>query len=420
MKRHSAFVLAICFVFAAASAVAQRSGGPTGPPTGTGTATPTANSGSLGRPTIAGTTTNPLPFPTQRPLFFSGKVLLADGSVPPTRVLIESVCGGHERPEAYTDSKGRFMFQFGENRSILADASTSTADATTYPADPSMSGMPANSIATANQDVSLQRNIDDCDLQAVLAGYRSEMVPLVGHRSMDNPDIGAIVLRRLGNVQGLTISATSFDAPKNARKAYEKGLREEKDRHLKDAEKNFEKATAIYPRYATAWYELGKLLRESGDNAGARQALQQSLKADSKYVPPYDDLTKLAAVEKNWKEAAALSDRWIQLNPVDFPQAYLMNAISDLNINNLDGAAKSAAQLIKMDPEHHYPVGEHILGVICAQRHQWADAATHLRSYLAHAPAGAEYDQARKQLIEVEKVAAASPAPPAAGAPVRR
>ena len=40
---------------------------------------------------------------------------------------------------------------------------------------------------------------------------------------MDSPDVGTIFLHRLGNVEGRIVSAISLAAPKDARKAFEKG-----------------------------------------------------------------------------------------------------------------------------------------------------------------------------------------------------
>ncbi|MBC7924477.1 MAG: hypothetical protein H7039_02370, partial [Bryobacteraceae bacterium] len=64
----------------------------------------------------------------QRTFFFSGKVMMDDGTPPPEPVQIERVCNGVARPEQWTDSKGRFSFQLGQNNAMLADASTSTGD----------------------------------------------------------------------------------------------------------------------------------------------------------------------------------------------------------------------------------------------------------------------------------------------------
>src|SRR5712691_931793 len=63
----------------------------------------------------------------QRPIFLSGKVVLQDGTAPQEPVVIERVCNGVPRQEGYTDSKGRFSFQLGQNMGMMQDASISSA-----------------------------------------------------------------------------------------------------------------------------------------------------------------------------------------------------------------------------------------------------------------------------------------------------
>src|SRR6185436_14030890 len=96
-----------------------------------------------------------------------------------------------------------------------------------------------------------------CELRARLVGYRSQMVSLSNRRALDNPDIGIILLHKLTPNEGGTISATSLAAPKDAKKAFEKGIDFLKKKKPEDALKSFEKAVELYPKYATAWYELG-------------------------------------------------------------------------------------------------------------------------------------------------------------------
>src|ERR1700736_5410468 len=61
-----------------------------------------------------------------RSMFLSGKVVLSDAGVPPEPIVIERVCNGTARREAYTDSKGRFSFEVGNNATmVMQDATTS-------------------------------------------------------------------------------------------------------------------------------------------------------------------------------------------------------------------------------------------------------------------------------------------------------
>src|SRR5438105_3080049 len=173
---------------------------------------------------------NPTMGDISRPIFLSGKVQMDDGTAPAELVLIERVCNGNPRAEAYTDSKGRFSFQLGQNQGVLQDASMSSAGG-------GFGGLGnEGGIGGANRSDTggfggmgggrngiSERDLMGCEIRAALPGFRSDVVNLSGRRAFDNPDLGTIILHRLGNVEGVTISATSLNAPKDAKKSYEKG-----------------------------------------------------------------------------------------------------------------------------------------------------------------------------------------------------
>ncbi len=360
------------------------------------------------RPTIPNPTTrtpDQTQFPElQRPMYMSGKVVLDDGTPPPDFVTIETICNGVIRPQQMTDSKGRFSFELNKNQSMFMDASVSGSDiAGSGMGVPRSGGMGQSGM---NGQMS-ERQLMGCDLRASLPGFRSDVVNLSGRRFMDNPDVGTIVLHRLGNVEGLTISATSLNAPKDARKAFDKGREAEKKHKFEDAEKHFSKAVELYPKYAAAWYQLGVIQDSNKDYAAARKSFDEALAADPKFISPYGGLAELAARDNKWQEVADVTDRMIRLNPVDFPRAFFLNSVAKLNLGKLDAAESSANRLIEMDPQHRFVKAEHVLGVILAQKNDYNGAATHIRKFLEAAPPGTDVELAKKQLADLEKSLAA-------------
>ena len=234
-----------------------------------------------------------------------------------------------------------------------------------------------------------------CELRASLPGFRSDVVNLMNRRSMDNPDVGVIVLHRMGDVEGLTISVTSSLAPKDAKKAYDKGKEALAKNKPDEAEKQLSKAVELYPKYATAWYELGRAHMAQQKLDVARTDFQHALDADSKFVSPYESLAQMAASENKWQDVADITDRVLRMNPVDFPQSYYYNAVANLNLRNLDAAEKSANELIKRDLGKVNPKVYHIMGLIHAQKGQWSDAATNLHKYIDEAKPGSGVDVAK-------------------------
>jgi hypothetical protein len=320
-------------------------GGTTGvPPTGTTGAPSTGNVPGNVNPPNPNSTTNP--GLNQRGEFFFGKVVMPDGTVPPSGVIIERVCNGSAHPQAYTDSRGDFSFQVGQTQDMLPDASV---DSVSRRGD--MSG------ATNNQQDGQKTagSLYNCDLRASLAGYRSDTISLAGRRNLDDPNVGTIMLHSNANYEGLTTSATSALAPKDAHKAFENGLQAMKKSKIDEAQTDFLKATELYPRYASAWYELGLVYERRERVPDARDAYAKAIAADSKYVNPYERLYMLAFDEKDWVKVAQITNQVMHLNPYDFPGSLYFNAVANSQLGKLDIAEKSAREAVQLSATRPNP-----------------------------------------------------------------
>ncbi len=326
------------------------------------------------------------------PMFASGRVVLDDGTVPSEPVMIELVCGSKPRPEGYTDLKGRFTIQLGQDAGMIPGANV----------DMSGSFRPG---PTGGAGYVRESELRNCDLRAELPGFRSDIVYLNDRHGMENPEMGTIVLHRLANVEGLTISATSLLAPTEARKAFEKGLGNVRKRKLDEARKDFEKATGVYPKYASAWFELGMIEEQSHRADQARRAYTLALAADSKYINPYLRMCVMAYEEQKWQELADSSSRIVQLNPYDFPAAQYLNAVANLELNNLTAAEKSAREVIAHDTAHRQPKVHYLLGLVLVRQRRFTEAAESLRTYLASISDPTQETEVRKEIAQIEQFA---------------
>lgn len=340
----------------------------------------------------------------QRPMLLTGKVQMDDGSPLPDPVLLQIVCRANPRNIGYTDRKGSFGVDLNDRNSRTLYEDASQASDPGFGATNSPSTMP-NAPMSAAQSTGVfgARDYMGCDVRASLPGFRSDEIHLDARRSMDNPEIGTIFLHRLANVDGLTISATSAMAPKDAKKAFEKGRNDQQKGKLDDAQKEFEKAVGSYPKFAEAWFELGLIQENKKDADGARKSFAQALQADSKYVNPYLELASMDMREQKWQDAADTSDRIVHLNPIDFPQAWYVNALANYNLKKFDIAEKSAREGLTRDTAHKYPTLNRIMAVLLAQHEDYSGAAEQLRNYLKVAPKASDVDIVKKQLAEVEK-----------------
>ena len=386
---------------------------------GTGT---TGTTGTTGAGTTTTTTTTPATGTTTTtapnstaPIFLSGRVLLDDGTAPPEPAAIERVCPGVTRTEGYTDSRGYFAIQLGNEQGVFQDASEENSrplrSLTT-------GGSTSTSSASSGTGLAIGR-FTNCDIRANLAGYRSQSISLAGRRGMDSPDIGIIVLHRQGQDEGTTVSMVSLAAPKDARKAFEKGLAATKKNHAAEAEREFRRALELYPKYAAAWTELGRIQVSRNELVDARQSFDQAIRADPKFLEPFMQIALLAMQARKWPELAEITDRAMGLDPFEYPQIYLFNAAANYNLRNIDAAERSIQAAAKLDTLQQFAEISYLQGLILIQRHNYPAAAERLRNYLKLAPDAADARTARDQLQQLDKAIAQNAATPAGPKPER-
>jgi tetratricopeptide (TPR) repeat protein len=341
-------------------------------------------------------------------MFVSGRVMVEDGTAPPGPATVETVCNGSPHSEGYTDSRGYFSVELGARNGMIQDASE-------YSSGRNWNGTPvtggSNMPGQAGSPQSPERKYMNCDLQAKLAGYRSQTVSLSGRRPLDDPNVGTILLHRNGPAEeGRTVSMVSLAAPKDSRKAYERGLDAVKKNKLDDAQSNFERAVEGYPDYAAAWFELGMLQAGQGRMEMARKYFEKASACDSKYLQPYLQISILDMQASRWQALAGVTEKVVKLDPFDYPQAFYFNSVANYNLHNMNAAETSALAAERLDTRHAIPKVSHLLGLILAYKKDYAGAAERLKAYLKFAPEAKDAAKVRSQLAEVEKITAATAA----------
>jgi len=374
----------ICVLLFATFVVAQRG------PGGGGAGSSGPSSPNMPPPGINSRPQNTLP-DLDRPVFITGKVVLSDGSQVTEPAAIMTVCSTRRRVEGYTDSRGNFSFELKKKSSNMAPQ--------------------AAEISSYNEDIISKANTtafqwNDCELQAVLPGFASDSVSLARYVPLiETTDIGHITLTPMNDGgSGSILSATSLAAPNNARKAFEKARDLEKKNKMDEAAVSLQKAVGIYPQYAAAWAELGRLQYLKHDAAGSKHAYEQARAADEKYAKPYLGLAQLAVDAGQWQSVVDVTHKLLTLNSVNFPVAWLLNSVGHFNLHNFEEAENSARDGLKVDSGHSVPRLEYLLGLILAQKHDYTQSAEHIRGYLKLASQPAEIAEAQKVLAQVEQM----------------
>lgn len=362
-------------------------GGAGGHPGAGGTGTTLGNTPTTGLPNSNLPNLN-----TSNLLFFlSGKVVVDDGSALTEGASLQINCKGQRLTVSHTDARGQFSFQLGGQAQLQ---SYETPDAT----DTAGSGL-----GTTGTSSSQVRDYRDCELQAIAPGFTSEQVELASRLSGDSyVDVGRVVLHRMAQVQGFTVSATSAAAPPKAKKRFAQGVALEKKSKWAAAQQKFQAAADLYPRYAEAWLELGRMQLNQERKSEAKESFEKALAADPKFVPPYQGLIDIAIKEKNWEDLAESTEQLLQLDPVSFPGYWFCNAAANYNQRKYDVALKSAMRGVETDVQHRIPRLQYLIGLTLAQKHDYKGAVEHILNYLHAAPGADDALVAQTQLKKLE------------------
>jgi tetratricopeptide (TPR) repeat protein len=236
---------------------------------------------------------------------------------------------------------------------------------------------------------------DGCRVTIRLAGYHTTDATFT--------EGSTVTLKRLGEREGAAVSLTSLKAPKDARRAYDRGLAAANRLKYEDAAKAFEAAVAAYPQYAQAWSDLGlaqAALKRPGE---ARASWESAVKCDPQYLKPYVHLARLAVAEGRNEGALDITSRGLEFNPVEFPAIYFYNAVANFNLRHYDAAEKSAIETIAHDHSREIPIAESLLGSILGIKGDLGPAIDHLRKYLELSPQATDADVIRKKIDELER-----------------
>jgi len=402
MKRYLACGCILGLVaLAALPSWAQRSGGAGGggtsrPPSQPGTSIPGTPGGpqpGLGQPGGPPINQNPLP------LYVNGRILMENGQQVPESVSVGLYCGVRAVQVIRTDLGGYFTFTLGAGTQSNVDFSASDESPMAIGGygtnTPGMYGRGGGISGSSGS------SLNGCEVRASVPGYQPLTYTIADPADMGRIEVGTLRLQRIAGVQGSAISVTSLLVPGNARKEYERALKDERSNHTDSARQHLEKAVAAYDKYAAAWNQLGAIYLSSHNHEKAGQAFERAIAADPQYIPPYLSLAALRLQNKQYAGAVEAAGKVLELDS-SVGYASFLQAVGNFNLNQMDAAEKAARDAEK-GPHQSFPQVHALLAQILLQKQDNANAAIQMREYLKEAPSGPFAADMKKDLGQIEQ-----------------
>lgn len=307
----------------------------------------------------------------------TGKVTMEDGSVPPFTVGIERVCSDLQgsAPGPITDKKGVFIWN--------------------------MEMDPFNSRACwlrATHEGYLSTSLDISGINTTSHDTTHTLPPLVLSKKVPDP---------------YSIVARSDDIPFHAKTPFDAAMKALDTPDYAEAASKFEAAVKASPKFVEAWHALGVVDERLNKPAEARDAYEHAIKANPKFVRVYITLARLCLKTKDWACTTKAAAEGLKQDPKHiYPELYIHQAVAEYELKDLNSAQASIQEAITLDPLHHFPREEYVLGRILEAKGDANGAKEHMANYLKLDPAPPDVDLVKSHLDNLGKPEAAAVDPP--------
>ena len=194
------------------------------------------------------------------------------------------------------------------------------------------------------------------------------------------------------------IAEASQNIPKTARKAFEQGLKLQKENQLDQALTQFDQAIAQYPAYFQALTERGSLRMARNQLNEAAADFIAALKHNDKYVLALRGLGYCQLQQKQYDAALANLENAYKLAP-QVGLTLMLLGYANLSVERYEPARECLTESLRLDPQgaaraHVY------LAEMLAHEQKFKEAADEIQTYLKVNPQAA--DAAQLKALEVK------------------
>jgi tetratricopeptide (TPR) repeat protein len=194
------------------------------------------------------------------------------------------------------------------------------------------------------------------------------------------------------------VAEVAQNIPKPARKAYEQGLRLQKENQAEEALAQFNQAIELYPDYFQALTERANLLMTRNRLAEAETDFGRAVLLNGKYAPALRGIGYCQIQQRRFDIAVDNLEKAVSLEP-QVALTHLLLGYARLSLNQYDQAKQALQQALKLGPES--AARAHVyLGEVLAHEQKFKEAAAELRQYLKLKPEAA--DAAHLKELETE------------------
>ena len=207
----------------------------------------------------------------------------------------------------------------------------------------------------------------------------------------------------VGNTrEGGIISQNELRAPKEAAKEVQKAEQALERDDLVAAAEALDKALGVYPRYARALFQKGRLLEKQQQGSSAARSYEEAIQEDGDYFPAYQRLSEIWRTTANFQNLKRTALRWKKVQPLE-STPYYYSALGLYESGEFRPALEEAL-MARHFPHDNLPHLDLLLANCYVRLREPQAAADILKEFLALHPDDALAPQARSTLLDLQKL----------------
>ena len=205
----------------------------------------------------------------------------------------------------------------------------------------------------------------------------------------------------------LSVAEATQRVPKDARKAYEQGLKLKDDKKSEQALASFGRAIEIYPEYFQALAARGDVHVGGGKIDQAFEDFERALKLNGEYVTALRGAGFCELQRQKLNEAARYFVRALDVDPND-ANSHLFLGITLIGLNQSALAEQALRQALKIDAEAAMTAHVYMADIYTRDR-QYKQAADELQTYIRARPNAPNADRLKKMEADLRGRAQSAP-----------
>lgn len=205
----------------------------------------------------------------------------------------------------------------------------------------------------------------------------------------------------VGRIAPGTVDIAQFNVPKDARKAFERGMEKAAKGKREDAVKAFEEAVSIYPDYFEALNNLVVHYIEMKSFDKAKQHLSRAMQLAPESPLPYLNLGILLIEQRFYREAVETLEYSIKLDSTN-PLTHYQLGLAYFHIGDLQSAQKQFEFTVEQ-AARKIPLSRLYLADIYKKLERTDDACTQIEYFLRETPDNPFTEVAKRELSSLKQ-----------------